>query len=256
MFSKSSLSALFGAVCLGGAAQAAPVGTIKFCLDRADPMFNVAEAVANAAAAQQGMAAVLVLRDSSKDDQDSDSAFGQNKFFAKLSKTCDLIMGFPVEAAYLNLPDGMAATLPYAATGFVTATTDTKIASFPAMARTAKLGVVTLTVTSTYFTEADMSHEIVYYSNDELYGALLDGEVNAALIWQPWLDRELAAHPQKLHVAALEMPHAAWNMVALYPQSESQGPAVRGFNAGLAALSADGKLEALVQPYGVPKLNQ
>jgi len=111
-------------------------------------------------------------------------------------------------------------------------------------------------VTSTYFTEANMSHEYVYYSNDELYGALLDGEVNAALIWQPWLDRQLAAHPEKLHVAALEMPHAAWNMVALYPQADSKGLAVRDFNAGLAALSADGKLNALDQPYDVPKLNQ
>jgi ABC-type amino acid transport substrate-binding protein len=237
----------------GGAAQAAPV---RFCVDKANPLVTVDIAVAQAVSERQKLDMVLVTRDSSQDDEDADSGLSQEKFFARLSKTCDLIMGFPVEAQFENLPRGMAATAPYVGTGFVTATTSMPIAGFDEMAADRQIGVVFLTVASTYFTDQTMAHEHVYYTNDQLYGALLHGEVNAALIWQPWLNRELAAHPQKLHVARLGMPHAAWNIVALYPQSATGAPAVRAFDQGVARLEASGKLAAVVHPYAVPAMDQ
>jgi hypothetical protein len=232
--------------------RSAQADAIKFCLDKANPMFNVDAAVANAVAASQHDTATLVVHDSSQDDEDEDSGNSQVKFFARLSKTCDLIMGFPVEAQFQNLPDGMGATRPYVRTGFVTATTSAAISPFASMAARQKLGVVMMTVASTYFTQANMANEYVYYSNDELYGALLKGEVNGALIWQPWLNREVAAHPQALHVASLNMPHAAWDIVALYPEGAQNNAAVRAFNKGIAALEANDRLRAVVQPYKVP----
>jgi len=249
---RNTSAAFLAALVIGCAGKPAHANGIRFCLDQANPMFSIDQAVANAVAAEQNTTAVLVVRNSATDDHDDDSGLSQQKFFAKLSKSCDLIMGFPVEAQVENLPDGMAATTPYARTGFVTATTGAPIHSFATMVSADKIGVVFLTVASTYFTVQNMASEHVYESNDELYGALLNGEVNAALIWQPWLNRQLSGHPQTLHVARLDMPHADWNIVALYPQGMQGDATVRMFNAGIASLHAGGKLSDVVHPYAVP----
>jgi hypothetical protein len=233
------------------AAPAARAKTVSFCVDQANPLFHVDEAVAAAAAASQGAAARLVVRDSSKADTDDDSGNEQAKFFVKLAKTCDLIMGFPVEAGFPNLPDGMAASLPYVRTGFIAASTGRVAASFAEMAATGKVGVEFLTPASTYFTEQNVAAERVYYTNDDLYGALLNGQVNDVLIWQPWLVRQLAEHKQDVKTAFLAMPHTQWNIEALYQQGDSPA-AVALFNAGVRKLARDGKLETLISPYQTP----
>ncbi len=215
-------------------------------------MMSVDEAVAKAAASAEGDTARFVVRDSTKDDADNDDGNAQDKFFEKLAKTCDLVLGFPVEARFVNLPDGMAATRAYARTGFVAAATGDLAPNFPAMTKTGKVGVVFLTPAETYFDETTIAAEQVYYSNEELYGALMTGKVNDALIWQPWLVRELAAHPSAVKTAFLAMPHTVWNVVALYPKTGANKAAVRAFDAGIAKLTRDGKLEAAVSPYKVP----
>lgn len=227
------------------------------CIDKANPIFPIDEAVANAVAKEQNVAADLVVLDSSKDDRGEFSGKGQQKYLQMLSTRCDVIMGFPVEAGHATLPADMAATLPYARTGFVAATTGAPISSFSTMVATQKtMGVVMLTVPSTYFTAQNMASEHVYYSNNELLNALRDGEVNAALIWQPWLNQELAAHPQNLRVARLDMAHAAWNIVGLYPESDENSEAVREFNNGVASLADRGGLANIIKPYDAPTINQ
>jgi hypothetical protein len=233
------------------AAPAARAKTVTFCVDRANPLFQLDESVAAAAAASQGATSAFVVRDSSKADNDDDSGNEQAKFFVKMAKTCDLIMGFPVEAGYPALPDGMAATRPYARTGFVAAATGRIAGNFSAMAADGKIGVVFLTPASTYFTAQNVAAERVYYSNDELFGALLAGQVNDVLIWQPWLVRELAEHKQTVQTAFLAMPHTQWNIEALYPQTTGQA-AANLFNNGVRMLRRGGKLAALISPYKTP----
>jgi len=232
------------------AAPAARAGTIKFCVDQANPMFQVDEAVANAAASAEADAAVFVIRDSSKADADDDSGNAQQTFFIKLAKTCDLIMGFPAEAGDPNLPDGMAASAAYARTGFVAAATGPVTENFAAMVAKGKVGVVFLTPALTYFTAQTMAAERVYDSNEALYGALLSGAVDDALIWQPWLVRQLAGHREAVQTAFLPMPHTAWNIEALH--GPGGGAAAESFNAGLRALRREGKLQQLISPYQSP----
>ncbi|HQT47073.1 MAG TPA: transporter substrate-binding domain-containing protein, partial [Acidocella sp.] len=166
-------------------------------------------------------------------------------------------MGFPVETKNATIPANMAATLPYLRTGFVAATTGAPISSFSMMVATKKtMGVVMLTVPSTYFTAKDMTAEHVYYSNDQLLAALRDGEINAALIWQPWLNQTLTAHPQNLRISPLNMAHAAWNIVGLYPKSDKNSEAVREFNHGVASLAASAVLANIIKPYDVPTIHQ
>jgi ABC-type amino acid transport substrate-binding protein len=145
----------------------------------------------------------------------------------------------------------MAATRPYIRTGFVTVTNGAPASSFKTLSNHYKVGVVFLTVTETYFTDANVTHEHIYDSNDEMLAALNSKEIDAALMWRPWLDRELAAHPQKLNQAPLRMPHAQWNIVALYPEGQ-RDDAVQKFNAGIETLRKSGTLAQIVNPEGVP----
>lgn len=250
----AALLAVVGLGCAGKPAHAAP---LRMCLDKANPIFTIDQAVANAVAKNQNIAADLVVFDSSSGDGTKFSGKGQQKYLQTLAARCDVIMGFPVEAGDATLPANMAATLPYVRTGFVTATTGAPAASFATMVATKKtMGVVMLTVPTTYFTDQNMTAEHVYYSNAELLSALDNGEVNAALIWQPWLVRQLAGHPQNLRVSQLSMAHSAWNIVGLYPQADKNSAAVRTFNQGVASLAASGGLANIVKPYNAPKLNQ
>ncbi len=218
-------------------------------------MFTTDKAVANAVAQAQNLTPSFVLRDSSGESTDDDDLTGRSqvRYFTKLATQCDVIMGFPVEAGFNSLPDGMAASPPYAQTGFVMASAGTSAPSFNEAAHSSQVGVVIMTVASTYFDSSTMMHEHVYYSNDQLYGALTHGDVDAALIWQPWLNQQLAAHPQKWHVAAVNMPHAAWNIVALYRQTAQNKAAVQAFNNAIGSLAASGQLSHIVQPYDIPE---
>lgn len=225
-------------------------GTIRFCVDKANPVFALDEAVGKAAAQAENMTADFVVRDSSNADQERDSGAAEVKFFTHLATSCDLIMGFPTEAAVQHLPEGMAASLPYIKTGFVTVTKTAPAGNFQTLANHYKVGVVYLTVAETYFTDANVTHEHIYDSNDELLAALNANEIDAALMWRPWLERQLVDHPQKLNEARLAMPHADWNIVALYPAGTSDA-GVKKFNAGIEALRKSGKLSKITSPDAV-----
>lgn len=95
------------------------------------------------------------------------------------------------------------------------------------------------------FTDANVTHEHIYDSNDELMSALNLKDIDAALVLCPLLERELAAHPQKLDEAQLVMPHADWNIVALYPVGP-RSSVVQKFNAGIEALKKSGKMAQIV----------
>jgi hypothetical protein len=233
--------------CLAFFSMASPAHAVSFCVDRANPMFAVDEAVA--AAAVPG--ASFVVRDSSTDDEDQDSGRDQVKFFDRLSQKCDLIMDFPVEAGHADLPDGMAASAPYTRTGFVAASTGAVAKTFPAMTASGKVGVVFLTPASTYFTAANVGAEEVFYTNGDLYSALVGGQIRDAVIWQPWLVHQLAAHPRPVNSAFLAMPHTVWDVVAIYPAGGGRA-AVAAFDAGLRRLAGAQKLAGLIAPYQTP----
>lgn len=233
----------------------AHAGSITFCVDKANPMLPTDMAVARAAAQKAGEVAVFIERDSLKSETggDDDAGHGENmKAIKALVHNCDLVMGFPLEDGGGNVPAGLAASRPYARTGFVAVAQGDVSGGFKGLLHKGTIGVLNMSPAETYFTTATMAHEHVYYTNDQLLGAVLNGEVNTALIWRPWLNQQLAAHPQSLHVAELNMPYANWNVVALYPQSAQNKPEVMAFNKAIESLAASRQLGALVKPYDVP----
>ncbi len=223
---------------------------IRFCVDEANPLADADRAVAQAVAALIGQRAEFVQLNTGDDGVGGDAddvKIDPGKAFAQMAGQCDLVMGVPVEANGAGVPHGLQATRPYARTGFVMATTGAPLRDFDAMAATADIGVDYLTVPNSYFDAHTAHAEHVYYTNDDLLAALLKGEVGAAMVWQPWLVKEEAAHPHALRAAVMNMPDALWNVVALYMPRAA--PQARAFNEGLERLEQAGQLRALVAPY-------
>jgi hypothetical protein len=222
----------------------------SFCLDHANPAYATDRAVAVAASRIDHLTPRFVVLDTS----DSHDAMAARKpaFFARLAARCDLVMGFPVDAAAPTLPAGVTASAPYARTGFVLAARGATAPEFAALPPHARVGTSYLTVPTTWFTDGHGAtlDEHEYSTPADLYHALASGAVDAALIWQPWLVRHLAAHPAGIAERTVSMPNAAWNLVALY-RPEHRAAAAR-FDREIRGLARSGRLAPLIAPFRLP----
>ena len=73
------------------------------------------------------------------------------EFRKLLAGRCDLVMGFPVDAHGGSVPDGLLASAPYAATGFVLVTRDRAVARIDALPEHSTVGVTYMTAPNLYF---------------------------------------------------------------------------------------------------------
>ena len=226
------------------AAQAS--GAMNFCVDQGNPLYHIDRIVADAVAHHAGATVKFTVFDSSSKADEMKAQ--QPKFFVGLAARCDFIMGFPVEAGYPTLPKGLRSSVPYAVTGYVLAARGVTAPHFSSLAANTKVGTSYLSVPSTWFEDSKLA-EHVYSTPARLYAALADKRVDAALIWQPWLVRELAAKPAAIASQPLKQPHAVWNVVALYKPDHADA---KQFDAGIAALNKSGRLAKMIRPYAVP----
>ncbi|MDD2876833.1 MAG: transporter substrate-binding domain-containing protein [Acidiphilium sp.] len=221
-----------------------------FCVDKGNPFLPIDREVAQAVARADHTTAHFVEIDT----RDGTDALNAHKpdFFTKLASRCDLVMGFPVETRYPNLPKGVDATVPYAATGFVLAAPGTTAPGFGQLPDHSKIGVAYLTVPTTWFAAghgtALTQHQ--YSTPAELYQALEAHQVAAALIWQPWLQDHLAQTHAAVAEHRVDLPHANWSMVALYRPAAAQEAA--RFNRAIHQLAVSHKLATLIAPYRLP----
>jgi ABC-type amino acid transport substrate-binding protein len=228
----------------------ASAATTSFCIDKGNPFFTIDHAVATAVAHAEHTSAHFTVIDTRVGADALNAQKGI--FFAKLATRCDLVMGFPVETGYPTVPAGVMATNPYAATGFVLAAPGSTAPSFASLAPHTKVGITYLTVPSTYFDHGHgatlEAHE--YSTPGSLYRALEAKDVAVALMWQPWLVNHLAHTHARVAQHALSLPHAQWQIVALY--SAAHAAAGKSFDHALQHLVAHRQLASLVAPYLVP----
>ncbi len=246
---RTALAALLLAA--GGIAPALASSDPSVCIDRANPLQSVDRALIAAIGRIEGSAPRIV----SIDTRDGSDALNAKKprFFAGLVRRCDLVMGFPVETLHPVLPQGVAATRPYLRTGFVIAG-ETAPPAFARLAPGTQVGVVYLTVPTTYFSTGPgallVQHQ--YSTPASVLAALGRQEVAYALLWQPLLEQALARHHMTIHQRALRQPHANWSVVALHAPTQAGRAAARHFDAALARLAKAGTLARLVAPYHTP----
>ncbi len=224
----SVAATLVGAVLSHGAARAAD---FSVCVDTASATAARDEALAQDVAQRGGLSLKLHHFDSSEDDEGLSA-----KDLTKLLATqCDLMLGYPLEVTEPAPPAGLRVTPPYAQTGFVLVTApplpDTGLADLPAGTDVA---VTYGAVSNLYFVSHHNVQADVQLSEAATLHALVDGEVKAAMVWQPTVTQYLASHAgTALRFAPLQEPHARWNIVGLYgPKGDAAAAAFQAQTAG------------------------
>jgi mono/diheme cytochrome c family protein len=149
-------------------------------------------------------------------------------------------MGYPVDASDVSAPPDILETRAYDETGFVLVVAKglaaKSLADLPAGT---PVGVTFETAPNLYFLQHKNITPDVHENDTETLKAVVDGQLKAAMVWQPTVQSYLEAAPSaNLSVYPLAEPHARWKVVALYTAQNSD--AAKRFDAEVAALHTEG----------------
>ncbi len=179
------------------------------------------------------------------------------RFFQYLSRTkCSVIMGFPVDVAEPDPPDGLAVTAPYLDTAYVLVSRGklTQATLKPGMTIAVGMG------TAPHFYLAGALGNVPNYTTNtfvtqpEVLNALMRHQADAAMAWEPSVVQYRQSHAgaRTWTMSQLNIQHAHWKIAALYP--ERNAALAARFNAALARLKASGGLAPIVRPYSLETL--
>lgn len=248
---KSAAHLALAALVLGAVtshrAEAAHEATV--CIDETNPTATMDARVAKAALAGEGYS-VREVRFVGHGKETSDG-FPVGKFAKLAASECALIMGFPVDVTSPHLPPGVAATAPYARTGFVLVeNAGGKPLALDALPHGSEVGIAQLDTWAGLLYSAHPNIVMHVYPNDaEMLADLEHHKIAAGLTWLSILEGYKAGPGKhaRLHTQLLSGQHMEWNLVALYAGSADAVPSA--FQRGLDKLRGDGSLDKLIAPY-------
>jgi mono/diheme cytochrome c family protein len=224
-----------GAVLLHGAALADD--KLSVCIDSASATASRDQSVAEAVAKREGVSLTVAKFDSSDDDD----GVSPRAFKKLLSTKCALVMGYPVDASDSSAMPDILQTKPYDHTGFVLVVAPGSTArSLADLPKGTQVAVTYETAPNLFFLSHPNVTPDVHTSDEDTLKAVVDGRVQAAMVWQPTVEHFIAASPSaRLGVFPLSEPHARFDVVALYTARGADE--ARKFDMALAALqSPDG----------------
>jgi polar amino acid transport system substrate-binding protein len=228
-----------------GGAQAAD---LALCVDRSSPMAQTDVAVAQAVAAQTHTHAKIHYFDGSGDDE----GFDLKEFNTLATSSCDLVLGFPVDADSPGLPDGLKATAAYGHTGFMLVLpTKNTASSLATLGQGTRIAVTYQTTPNLFFVDHPALVADVHLTDDDGLAALDKGKVGAAMLWGPTVAKHLKALKETSRFRSVELtePHARFDLVALY--DEQHADAARRFDEAVTALNTDGQMGKLLSPMAL-----
>ncbi|HZX69954.1 MAG TPA: cytochrome c [Rhodanobacter sp.] len=228
----------------GGAAAAAE---LSVCIDQASPTANMDRQLAQAVATQEGNTLKVHAFNS---DDGGDDGFAPKEFSRLARQSCDLVLGFPVDASEGAVPSGLQATTPYGHTGFVLVTANgSKATTLDSLPGNSKVAVTYLTTPNLYFAQHPTLQADVHLNDGDALEALRMGTDQAAMLWQPSVVRHLSAQREAARFSyhQLQEPHAQFNLVALYVPGHASAAAA--FERAIATLAASSELVHLLSPY-------
>jgi mono/diheme cytochrome c family protein len=236
----------FALFCLGaGGTQAAD---LTLCVDKSSPMAQTDVAVAQAVGSQTHTKTKIHYFDGSGDDD----GFDLKEFNALAKASCDLVLGFPVDADSPGLPDGLKATTPYGHTGFVLVVPSaSKATSLDDLAHGTRVAVTYQTTPNLFFLAHPTVSADVHLTDDDGLAALDKGKAGAAMIWGPTVAKHLKAVNEAGRFRTIELTeaHARFDLVALY--DDAHADAAKRFEEAVTALGADGQLGKLLSPMAM-----
>jgi ABC-type amino acid transport substrate-binding protein len=241
---RGALAIALGLALLG----AGPFGVSKghtsvICLDSSSPSFALDRKIVAALSAAGEPITPFVY----------DGGEGvSERFFRYLSRTkCGLIMGFPVDLANPDPPDGLALTHPYLSTAYVlvSRTKTTQAALKSGMTIAVGMGTAPHFYLAGAFGATPNFVTNTYQTQEQVLDALGAHQAQAAMVWEPSLVRYERSHPgaRSWYTASLHMQHSRWKMAALYPEDDTASAA--RFNAALHRLEDSGELASLTKAY-------
>jgi mono/diheme cytochrome c family protein/ABC-type amino acid transport substrate-binding protein len=248
-----SLAAL-AATALCAHADTARADALTFCIDKTSPSAAVDARLGQAVGKSSGTAVRLFYyKGLPKGDDDH---FDLRDYKELLAERCDLVLGFPFDAATGKLPKFLKATQPYAKTGFVLVTRagDTH-ANLAAFADGTKIAVVYDTVPNLYFRHHSNLVREIRADDADAVDALKHGDVAAAMLWQPGAVNALehANALAKYEFHALDEANSSWNLVALY--ADRSAAQAQRFEAAIAAMRANGALAKALHRHADPSVS-
>lgn len=240
---RAWLAAIAAVLLYGGTAAAAD---LSVCIDRSSPTAAMDTRLAQAVAQHEHAMLQIHRFDGSGDDD----GFDLDHFNKLAGHSCDLVLGFPIDADAHGAPPGLKASTPYGHTGFVLVTpSDSHVASLDQLPDGSSVAVTYQTTPNLYFIDHRNLVADVHLSDASSLRALAGHKVQAAMLWEPTVRRYLAAPGTKarLRIHPLHEPHASFNLVALY---DARHQAVAdAFEQAIATMQASGRLAALLAPY-------
>ncbi len=174
--------------------------------------------------------------------------------FRLLLNNCDAIVGFSLLADY---PGWMRPSPPYLSTSTVVAVRAGQYRELADIPKTMRLGTRSFSIADNYLRtyastlpEDSRWRRNAYSSNEILVDRLVDGTVEAALVWEPALLAYAADHPDAPAIDILPSPPftipPTQLVFALRPQDDFVNVAL---SQAIEALRADGVLDELAARY-------
>ena len=225
---------------------------LRYCVDRRDPDWEVAAAIADAIAQ-------ALLLDPQRHLVESDLIQEDiTKVYGLLLEHCDIHMGFKL------IPGGYSGwamlTRAYYDADYVFVTTDPKINALSELAQARPIGATLGTAAHlrlvAYLTALPAEDRWPAYpmgTNDLALRSLLNGTVDVALVWAPSLwakQREDAAYANLRIIAPDPLPATALGVGALLLSEQTF--LRTAIDEAIAALRADGTIAGILDTAGFP----
>lgn len=184
-------------------------------------------------------------------------ALDQTQIFLILAQRCDALMGYTL---LTNYRDWMVPSLPYLSTETVLAVRgDSPYQNMTDIAFGERIGTRMASLGDNFLTEflsvqpENARWRRTNYPDHQLeLDRLLDGSVEAALVWEPALARYSAAHPEAdlRTIRQLAFPVARSEFVLALRAAEDFFN--QQVNLAIRSLTNDGTLERLAKQHGLP----
>jgi polar amino acid transport system substrate-binding protein len=225
---------------------------LRYCVDRRDPDWEVAGAIADAVALGLLLEAQRYVVESEIVLEDITNVYGV------MLEHCDVHMGFKL------IPEGYAnwvtVTRPYYETQYVFVTADPDIKALAEVAPTRPIGATMGTSAHirlvSYLTALPREDRWPTYpmgTNDLALESLLNGTVDVALVWAPNLwarQREDPAYANLHVIDPTPLPATTLGVGALMLADETS--LRTAVDEAIAALSEDGTIAGILEKYGFP----
>lgn len=185
-------------------------------------------------------------------------AANRSELFALLSNTCQVMLGFLLSTS--SFGDWMTVTRPYLTMGFTFATTDPSVARLGDIPVGARIGSRISSTADIRFADFNLSRptaqqwrRIPYPNNQLLIDRLIEGELDAILIWEAGLLAGLDGDPEEAGVyriapAPFSSPAQLFGAVML-----SRDTFLRTvLDQAIELLVAEGVIDDLLAAHGLP----